>query len=69
VKAKAERDYLLMAPTAVKEHVCNCIGVIPDGFVGISELSSGICCWTKAIVRNDCATYGGKFDFCSATVL
>jgi hypothetical protein len=38
--AKAERDYLLITPTAFKEHVCNWIGVVSYGFVGISDLSS-----------------------------
>jgi hypothetical protein len=40
VNAIAERDHLLMAPTAFKEQVCNWIGVVSDGFVGISDLSS-----------------------------
>jgi hypothetical protein len=40
VNVKAERDYLLMAPTAFKEHVCSWIGLVSDGFVGIGDLSS-----------------------------
>jgi hypothetical protein len=40
VNVKVERHYLLMAPIAFKEHVSSWIGLVSDGFVGISDLSS-----------------------------
>jgi hypothetical protein len=38
VNVKAERDYLLLDPAAFKEHVRRWIGLVSDGFVGISDL-------------------------------